>query len=139
MSLYVSPKGVPSPPDDLSNETADDLVSHKVKWNCPLNRGGGIVKYVIRISLISSYVGEETDNCPMGSSHTIRAGSISGVEFNTVYDVEVTAISVCGDESGQSNITVMINASECCTVCDMYECTNELFYCISCSLIISHM
>ena len=111
MSLCVSPTGAPSPPDDLSNETADDLVSAKIKWNCPLYRGGGIVNYVIGIRSIS-YVEEETGNCPMGSSHTIRAGSISGVKFNTVYDVEVTAISVCGDESEQSNITVMINASE---------------------------
>ena len=111
MSLYVSPTGAPSPPDDLSNETADDLVSAKIKWNCPLYRGGGIVNYVIRIPSIS-YVGEETGNCPMGSSHTIRAGGISKVKFNTVYDAEVTAVSVCGDDSEQSNITVMINASE---------------------------
>ena len=115
MSLYVSPTGAPSPPDDLSNATADDLVSAKINWNCPLYRGGGIVKYVIRIQLTTGvymYVEEETGNCPMGSSHTIRAGGISEVKFNTVYDVEVTAVSVCGDESEQSNITVMINASE---------------------------
>ena len=115
MSLYVSPTGVPSPPDDLSNDTADDLVSAKIKWNCPLYRGGGIVKYVIRIPSIS-YVGEETGNCPMGSSHTTRAGGISGglsgVEFNTFYDVEVTAISVCGsDESEIRKIPVMIEAN----------------------------
>ena len=48
----------------------------------------------------------------MGSSHAISAGSISRVEFNTVYDVVVTAISVCGDESELSNVTLMINASE---------------------------
>ena len=113
MSLYVSPTGAgaPSPPDDLSNETADDLVSAKIKWNCTWNREGGIDKYIIRIPSIG-YVEEETGNCSMGSSHTIRAGSISGVKFNTVYDVEVTAISVCGSESEQSSITVMINASE---------------------------
>ena len=58
------------------------------------------------------YVEKETGNCSMGSSHTIRAGSISEVKFNTLYDVEVTAIGVCGSESEQSNITVMINASE---------------------------
>ena len=115
MSLYVSPTGVPSPPDDLSNATADDLVSAKIKWNCSLYEGGGIVKYIIRIQLTTGvymYVEKESGNCPMGGSHTIRGGSISGVEFNTVYDVEVTAISVCGSESEQSNITVMINASE---------------------------
>ena len=110
MSLYVSCTGALSPPDDLSNETADDLVSAKIKWNCPLNREGDIDKYVIKIPSIG-YVEEETGNCPMGSSHTIRGG-ISAVNFNTVYDVEVTAISVCGSESEQSNITVMINASE---------------------------
>ena len=58
------------------------------------------------------YDEEDTGNCSMGSSHTIRAGGISSVEFNTVYDIEVTAISMCGSESEQSNITVMINASE---------------------------
>ena len=109
--MYVFPTGAPSPPDDLSNETADDLVSDKIKWNCPLNREGGIDNYVIRIPSIV-YFGEESGNCPMGSSHTIRASGISKLKFNTFYDVEVTAISVCGSESEQSNITVMINASE---------------------------
>ena len=111
LSLYVSPTGVPSPPVDLSNETADDLVSAKIKWNCPLNREGDIDNYVVRIPSIM-YFGEETGNCPIGSSHTIRVGGISEVKFNTVYDVEVTAISMCEDESEQNNITVMINASE---------------------------
>ena len=109
-SLYVSPTGVPSPPDDLSNKAADDLVSATIMCNCPLYRGGGIVKYVTRIPSIS-YVGEETGNCPMGSSHTIRAGGISEVEFNTVYDVEVTAVSVCGSESETRNILIMFDAS----------------------------
>ena len=70
-------------------------------------RGGGIVKYVIRIPSVS-YVGEETGNCPMGSSHTIRAGGMSAVEFNTMYDVEVTAISVCGSESEPAIFFVII-------------------------------
>ena len=111
MSLYVPPTGVPSPPDDLSNGTADDVVSAKIKWNCPLYRGGGIDKYIIRIPSIS-YAREETGNCPMGSSHTIRAGGMSGVEFNVPYVVHVTALNICGDESEQSNITAMINAGE---------------------------
>ena len=109
MSLYIPPTCVPSPPDDLSNGTADDLVSAKIKWNCPLYRGG-IVKYVIKIPSIS-YVGEETGNCPVESSHTIRAGGISGVVFNSVYDVEVTAISVCESESEPAIISVMIETS----------------------------
>ena len=112
MSLYVSPTGVPSPPDDLSYDTADDLVSAKIKWNSPQYRGGGNVSYVVRFPSASGYVGKETGNCPMRSSHTIRAGSMSGVEFNTVYSAEVYAISVCKSESEKSNITVMINASE---------------------------
>ena len=117
MSLYVSPTGARSPPDDLSNDTADDLVSAKIKWNCPLYEGGGIVKYIIKIQLTTGvymymYVEEVTGNCSMRSSHTIRAGGISGVKFNTVYDVEVTAVSMCGSESELSNITTMINASE---------------------------
>ena len=111
MSLYVSPTGAPSPPDDLSNETVDDLSSAKIKWNCPLYREGGIDKYFIRMPLIS-YVEEETGNCPMGGSHTIRAGGIFGVEFNIVYDVIVTATNICGSESEISSITVEINASK---------------------------
>ena len=111
MFLDISPTGVPSPPDDLSTGTADELVSAKIIWNCPLYRGGGIVKYVIRIPSIS-YVGEETGNCPMGSSHTIRADGISGVEFNVPYVVHVTTLNICGDESEQSNITVMIKVGE---------------------------
>ena len=71
----------------------------------------GIAKYVIRIPSIS-YVGEETGNCSMGSSHTIRAGGMSGVKFNVPYVVHVTALNICGDESEQNNITVMIKAGE---------------------------
>ena len=111
LSLYIPPTGAPSPPDDLSNGTADDLVSAKIKWSCPLYRGGGIIKYVIRITSIS-YVGEETGNCSMGSSHTIRAGLMSVVQVNKIYAVEVTAISICEEESEPSNCTVEINASE---------------------------
>ena len=111
MSLYVSPTGAPSPPDDLSIATADDLVSVKIKWNCPLYEGGGISKYVIKIPSVSSYVGGETGNCSMGSSHTIRGG-ISRVKFNVPYVVIVTALSICGYESELRNITVEINASE---------------------------
>ena len=48
----------------------------------------------------------------MESSHIIRAGGMSGVEFNVPYVVHVTALNICGDESEQSNITVMINAGE---------------------------
>ena len=107
--MYVSPTGAPSPPDDLSYETADDLVSAKIKWNCPLYRGGGIVKYVVGIPSIS-YDEEVTGNCPNESSHIIR-GDISGVKFNVPYVVKVTALSICGNESALSNITVEINAS----------------------------
>ena len=57
------------------------------------------------------YVEEDTGNCPMGSSHTIKGG-ISGVEFNVPYVVIVTALSICGDESELSNITVEINTGE---------------------------
>ena len=114
MCLYVSPTGAPSPPANLSNAVADDLSSSKIKWNCSLYEGVGNVKYIIRIQLTTGvymYVEEETGNCPMGSSHTIRGG-ISGVEFNVPYIVKVTALSICGDESEFSNITVEINASE---------------------------
>ena len=110
MSLYISPSGAPSPPDGLSNEISDDLVSTEIKWNCPLYRGGGIVKYVINISSIN-YIREEHGNCPLGSSHTIQP-SIFGVEFNQPYDVYVNALSICGDESNQTDITVIISASE---------------------------
>ena len=109
MSLYISPTGVPSPPDDLSNGTVGDLDSAKIKWNCPLYKGGGISKYVVTIPSIS-YVGEEVGNCPNRSSHTIKASGILEMEYNTAYDVEVTAISVCGSESEIRNIPLMIGA-----------------------------
>ena len=48
----------------------------------------------------------------MESSHIIRAGGMSGVKFNVPYVVHVTALNICGDESEQSNITMMINAGE---------------------------
>ena len=94
----------------MSNDILNDLLSTKIKWNCPLYRGGEIEKYFIRIPSIN-YVGEETGNCPTGSSHTIRVDGISGVEFNTAYAVEVTAFSMCASESEPAIIFVMIEAS----------------------------
>ena len=47
----------------------------------------------------------------IGTAHTITADG-SDVMFNTLYDVEVTAVNTCGLESSPANITVNITASD---------------------------
>ena len=55
-----------------------------------------------------SYTEEES-----GTAHTITADG-SDVMFNTLYDVELTAVNSCGQESSPARIYVNISTiSEC--------------------------
>ena len=64
-----------------------------------------IERYKIKIIQVSGYSEEES-----GTAHTITADG-SDVMFNTLYDVEVTAVNTCGLESNPASITVNIAAS----------------------------
>ena len=64
-----------------------------------------IERYKIKILQVSDYSEEES-----GTAHTITADG-SDVMFNTLYDVEVTAVNTCGLESNPASITVNITAS----------------------------
>ena len=82
------------------------MPSTTIEWNPPLYGGQGIENYTINISDIG-YV-EHLGNV---SSHIIKAGDGSEVNFNVNYNVEVVAISTCGSKTEPSNISVIISAS----------------------------
>ena len=70
--------------------------------------GGSLISiatYRITIPAVVGYSEEES-----GTVHTITADG-SDVMFNTLYDVEVTAVNTCGLESNPASITVNITAS----------------------------
>ena len=70
--------------------------------------GGNLISiatYRITIPAVVGYSEEE-----IGTEHSITADG-SDVMFNTLYDVEVTAVNTCGLESNPASITVNIAAS----------------------------
>ena len=85
------------------------MPSTTIVWDFPVYTGGDritISKYRIQIPTIN-YTVEESGAT---QSHTIKEDGIN-VRFNTPYEVEVTAINTCGDESVPANITINIEAS----------------------------
>ena len=67
--------------------------------------GVTIESYRITIPAVSSYSEEES-----GTAHTITADG-SDVMFNTLYDVEVTAVNSDGQESNPARVYVNISAT----------------------------
>lgn len=94
--------GKPSPPDNLHTAAPDDMPYTRVMWDPPVYPEH---KYKIRIPEI--YYSEEEDGT--ARTHTITGGS-DGVMFNTPYEVEVTAVDKCENESNPAIITVNIEA-----------------------------
>ena len=94
---------VPSPPRNLRQSTPDNTSHATIEWDAPVFTGGdGIatLMYAITIPGVNYFVEESCtgSNC----SHTITADGI----FNTSYDVEVTAVNICGEKSSPESITV---------------------------------
>lgn len=94
----------PSPPQNLSAITSERTSSTVIEWEPPASEGD-VIMYRITIQ-DTKYSEDET--CPeLKCRHTIVADG-SDVMFNTIYDVEVTAISRCGLESIPAIIKVNV-------------------------------
>ena len=105
LSYYA---GEPSPPDNLRGGILGDTPSVKIEWDPPLYTGGnGISILMYRITILETDYEEESNTT---RSHTITADS-TNVMFNIPYEVEVTAINTCGDESTPASQTIIIEAS----------------------------
>ena len=100
--MYVSSlTGNPSPPHELHHNTLanTDESSAVIQWLPPLYTGGPIISYTVTASNGQT---ESVDN--------VFNYTITGLDFNTDYSVEVTAVNSCGLESEPANVTVNIEA-----------------------------
>ena len=105
--IHTIHAGEPLPPENI-RAVQDGMPSTTIMWDPPVYTGGDetfIQIYTIRIPDIS-YSEEEDDTA---RSHTITADG-TGVMLNTSYEVEVTAINKCENESNPVIITVNIEA-----------------------------
>ena len=97
--------GDPGPPLDLTHDMSANTVSSAViTWDPPSNTGGdgiSITGYRIMSSDNDLNLNNETDD----TTYTI-----TGLQYNTNYSVEVTAINSCGQESGPATVVVNIEA-----------------------------
>ena len=70
-----------------------------IQWQSPLYTGGPIIRYTV------------TANGPSTSvSGNVFTYTITGLDVNTDYSVEVTAVNSCGLESEPANVIVNIEA-----------------------------
>ena len=99
---------LPEPPLGLVQiSSASTESSVVVQWQAPEETGGvSISTYTVTIKREGMMVSESvTDDGSNLFTHTI-----SGLEYNTDYDVEVTAINSCGILSQPATTTVFIDA-----------------------------
>ena len=99
--------GAPGSPLNLRHDVmANTESSAVIRWNTPSNTGGNGIS-------ISDYGIMSSDN---GLSLTTAVSgdmlnyNITGLEYNTNYNVNVTAINSCGLESVPANVLVIIEA-----------------------------
>ena len=104
-TIFVLVLGDPGPPLDLTHDMSANTVSSVViTWDPPSTTGGDGIS-ITGYRIMSSDNGlnlKETDddmNYP-----------ITGLQYNTNYSVEVTAINSCGLESGPADVVVNIEA-----------------------------
>ena len=99
--------GDPGPPLNLTHDMSANTVSSAViRWDPPSTTGGGgdgisITGYRIMSSGNINGLNKETDDLIY---------TITGLQYNTNYSVEVTALNSCGQESGPADVVVNIEA-----------------------------
>ena len=99
--------GAPGSPLNLRHDVmANTESSAVIRWNPPSNTGGNGIS-------ISEYGIMSSDNglslTPAVSGDMLNY-NITGLEYNTNYNVEVTAINSCGLKSEPANVLVNIEA-----------------------------
>ena len=90
----------PSPPHELHHDAlANTESSAVIQWQSPLYTGGPIIRYTVTAN-------GQTESV----SGNVFTYTITGLDVNTNYSVEVTAVNSCGLESEPANVTVNIEA-----------------------------
>ena len=92
--------GNPDPPQELSNViSANTESSAVIQWQPPLYTGGTVIRYTVTAN-------GQTESV----SGDVFTYTITGLDVNTDYTVEVTAVNSYGLESEPANATVNIQA-----------------------------
>ena len=100
--------GDPGPPIDLThNISANTVSSAVITWDPPSTTGGGDGISITGYRIMSSDNGL---NLNKRVNDTIYMCNITGLQYNTNYSVEVTALNSCGQESGPVSVVVNIEA-----------------------------
>ena len=100
ITMFSFLTGNPSPPHELHHDALANTVSSAViQWQSPLYTGGPIIRYTVTVNGQTASV-----------SGDVFTYTITGLDVNTDYSVEVTAVNSCGLESEPANITVNIEA-----------------------------
>ena len=97
--------GDPDPPLNLTHDMSANTVSSAViRWDPPSTTGGDGIS-------ITGYRIMSSDN-GLNLNETVgdMNYNITGLQYNTDYSVEVTAINSCGRESGPASLVVNIDA-----------------------------
>ena len=92
--------GNPNPPQELRHViSANTESSAVIQWQPPLYTGGSLIRYTVTAN-------GQTESV----SGDMFTYNITGLDVNTDYTVEVTAVNSCGLESEPATITVIIQA-----------------------------
>ena len=98
--LHGRNAGIPDPPHELYHDVSANTESSAViQWQPPLYTGGRLIRYTVTAN-------GQTESVS-GDEFTYN---ITGLDVNTDYTVEVTAVNSCGLESEPATITVNIEA-----------------------------
>ena len=97
--------GDPDPPLDLTHDMSANTVSSAViTWDSPSTTGGDGIS-ITGYRIMSSDNGLNLNVTVDDITYTI-----TGLQYNTNYSVNVTAINSCGLESGPADVVVNIEA-----------------------------
>ena len=101
IAMFSILKGNPSPPHELHHDVSANTESSAViQWQSPLYTGGPIISYTVT-----------ANGQTVSVSGNVFTYTITGLDVNTYYSVEVTAVNSCGLESEPVHVTVNIEAS----------------------------
>ena len=89
----------------VQNDAANTESSVVVQWQAPLETGG------VSISTYTVTVEREGMMVSQNVSGNMLTHTITGLEYNTDYEVEVTAVNSCGIPSQPATTIVSINAN----------------------------
>ena len=99
--------GDPGPPLNLTHDMSANTVSSAViRWDSPSTTGGG----GDGISITGYRIMSSDNGLNLNETVNDTTYTITGVEYNTNYSVEVTATNSCGQESGPASVVVNIEA-----------------------------